>query len=100
MGRRNMGHSGNRLWKWAVAAGVLGMLLMLGAVLIAGRWEDMFGAVVFLGLVCTWIAVLMLAAAWVWELWYHFRHKDYLALLLWLVLGLLSLIPFCRRVFF
>lgn len=95
-----MGHSGNRLWKWAVAVGVLGMLLMLGAVLIAGRWEDMFGVAVFLGLVCTWIALLMLAAAWLWELWYHFRCKDYLAMLLWLALGLLVLIPFCRRVFF
>lgn len=89
----------HRLWKWAVAVGAVGLLLMLGAILLANRWEHMFGIAVFLGLVCTWIAMAMLAVAWVLELWYSLRQRNYTKMLRWLWLGLLVLIPFCLRIF-
>ena len=90
-----MGRSGSRLWKYAAAVGVMGLLLMMAAILVANRWENMFGIAVLLGLVCTWIAV-----AWVQELWYSFRRKDYLTMVIWLALGLLILIFSGRRIFF
>ena len=95
-----MGRSGRRLWKYAAAVGVMGLLLMMAAILVANRWENMFGIAVLLGLVCTWIALLMLAVAWVQELWYSFRGKDYLTMVIWLALGLLILILSGRRIFF
>ena len=95
-----MGRSGSRLWKYAAAVGVMGLLLMMAAILVANRWENMFGIAVLLGLVCTWIALLMLAVAWVQELWYSFRRKDYLTKVIWLALGLLILIFSGRRIFF
>lgn len=94
-----MGRSGSRLWKGAAAVGVTGLLMMMAAILVANRWENMFGVAVLLGLVCTWAALLMLAGAWARELWYSFRGKDYLTALLWLALGLLVLFLFCRRIF-
>lgn len=94
-----MGHRGHRLWRWAAATGVIGLLLMMGAILAAERWENMFGIAVLLGLVCSWIALLMLAVAWGLELWYRLRQRDYTGLLIWLFLGLLILILFCRRIF-
>lgn len=95
-----MGHSVSRLWKWAAAVGVIGLLLMMAAILVADRWENMFGIAVLLGLVCTWIALLMLAVAWARELWHSFRRKDYLTMTIWLALGLLVLFLFSRRIFF
>lgn len=95
-----MGRSGSRLWKYAAAVGVMGLLLMMAAILVANRWENMFGIAVLLGLVCTWIALLMLAVAWVQELWYSFRRKDYLTMVIWLALGLLILFLSGRRIFF
>ncbi|WP_302769818.1 hypothetical protein [Anaerotignum lactatifermentans] len=94
-----MGQSRSRLWRWAAAVGVVGLLLLMGGILIADRWEDMFGVAVFVGLACTWVALLLLAGAWARELWYSFRGKDYLTALLWLALGLLVLFLFCRRIF-
>lgn len=94
-----MAYCGHRLWRWAAAAGVTGLLLVLGAVLAASYWENLFGIAVFLGLVCTWAALLMLAGAWVRELWHSFRRKDYLTTAIWLALGLLVLFLFCRRIF-
>lgn len=94
-----MAYCGHRLWRWAAAAGVTGLLLVLGAVLAASCWENMFGVAVLLGLVCTWAALLMLAGAWVRELWHSFRRKDYLTTVIWLALGLLVLFLFCRRIF-
>lgn len=95
-----MGHSRSRLWKWASAVGVMGLLLMLGAILVANRWENMFGVAVLLGLVCIWAALLLLAGAWVRELLYSFHRKDYLTTLVWTALGFLVLILFGRRIFF
>lgn len=95
-----MGRSGSRLWKYAAAVGVMGLLLMMAAILVANRWENMFGIAVLLGLVCTWIALLILAVAWVRELWYSFCRKDYLTMVIWLALGLLILILSGRRIFF
>ena len=92
-----MGRSGSRLWKYAAAVGVMGLLMMMAAILVANRWENMFGIAVLLGLVCTWIALLMLAVAWVRELWYSFCRKDYLTMVIWLALGLLILILSGRR---
>lgn len=94
-----MGRSGSRLWRWAAAVGVIGLLMMMGAILVANRWENMFGIAVLLGLVCTWIALLMLAAAWWRELWYSFRRQDYVTMAIWLALGLLVLFLFFRRIF-
>lgn len=94
-----MGQSRSRLWRWAAAVGVVGLLLLMGGILIADRWEDMFGVAVFVGLACTWVALLLLAGAWARELWHSFRGKDYLTALLWLALGLLVLFLFCRRIF-
>ncbi len=94
-----MGQSRSRLWRWAAAVGVVGLLLLMGGILIADRWEDMFGVAVFVGLACTWVALLLLAGAWARELWYSFRGKDYLTALLWLALGLLVLFLVCRRIF-
>lgn len=94
-----MGYSRSRLWKYAATVGVVGLLLMMGAILVADRWENMFGVAVLLGLVCTWAALLMLAGAWVRELWHSFRRKDYLTTAIWLALGLLVLFLFCRRIF-
>lgn len=94
-----MGQSRSRLWRWAAAVGVVGLLLLMGGILIADRWEDMFGVAVFVGLVCTWVALLMLAGAWVRELWHSFRRRDYLTTAIWLALGLLVLFLFCRRIF-
>lgn len=94
-----MGRSESRLWKWAAAVGVIGLLMMMAAILVANRWENMFGIAVILGLVCTWIALLMLAAAWWRELWYSFRRKDYLTTAIWLAFGLLVLFLFFRRIF-
>lgn len=94
-----MGQSRSRLWRWAAAVGVVGLLLLMGGILIADRWEDMFGVAVFVGLACTWVALLLLAGAWARELWYSFRGKDYLTALLWLGLGILVLFLFCRRIF-
>lgn len=51
-----MGRSGSKLWKYAAAVGVMGLLMMMAAILVANRWENMFGIAVLLGLVCTWIA--------------------------------------------
>lgn len=48
-----MGRSGSRLWKYAAAVGVMGLLMMMAAILVANRWENMFGIAVLLGLVCT-----------------------------------------------
>ena len=94
-----MGRSGSRLWRWAATVGVIGLLLMMGAILVANRWENMFGIAVLLGLVCTWIALLMLAAAWWRELWHSFRRQDYETMAIWLALGLLVLFLFFRRIF-
>lgn len=94
-----MGRSGSRLWRWAATVGVIGLLMMMGAILVANRWENMFGIAVLLGLVCTWIALLMLAAAWWRELWYSFRSQDYVTMAIWLALGLLVLFLFFRRIF-
>ncbi|WP_394266330.1 hypothetical protein [Anaerotignum sp.] len=90
---------GSGIWKWAVAVGCAGILLMFGAILAANRWEGMFSMGVFLGLVCIWGALLLLAVAWVLELWRSLRDGTYLLTLLWLFLGLLVLIPFCLRLF-
>lgn len=94
-----MGRSGSRLWKWAAAVGVTGLLMMMAAILVANRWENMFGVAVLLGLVCTWAALLMLAGAWIRELWHSFRRQDYVTMATWLALGLLILFLFCRRIF-
>lgn len=95
-----MGRSESRLWKYAAAVGIIGLLLMMAAILFANRWENMFGIAVLLGLVCTWVALLLLAGAWVREMWYSFRRKDYLMTLIWLALGLLVLVLFGRRIIF
>lgn len=95
-----MGQSRSRLWRWAAAVGVVGLLLLMGGILIADRWEDMFGVAVFVGLACTWVALLLLAGAWARELWYSFRGKDYLTALLWLAVGLLVLVLSGRHIFF
>lgn len=97
--RRTVGRSGSRLWRWAATVGVIGLLMMMGAILVANRWENMFGIAVLLGLVCTWIALLMLAAAWWRELWHSFRRQDYVTMAIWLALGLLVLFLFFRRIF-
>lgn len=94
-----MGYSRSRLWKYAATVGVVGLLLMMGTILVANRWENMFGIAVILGLVCTWIALLMLAAAWWRELWHSFRRQDYVTMVIWLALGLLVLFLFFRRIF-
>lgn len=90
----------SRLWKWAVAVGALGILLMLAAVLMSGRRKELFGVAVFLGLVCVWTALLMLVAAWIREMWRCIRLKAYGTLFWWLALALFMLLPFCRRAFF
>lgn len=95
-----MGRSGSRLWKGAAAVGVTGLLMMMAAILVANRWENMFGVAVFVGLACTWVALLLLAGAWARELWYSFRGKDYLTALLWLAVGLLALVLSGRHIFF
>lgn len=95
-----MGQSRSRLWRWAAAVGVVGLLLLMGGILIADRWEDMFGVAVLLGLVCTWAALLMLAGAWVRELWHSFRRKDYVTMVIWLAVGLLVLVLSGRHIFF
>lgn len=95
-----MGQSRSRLWRWAAAVGVVGLLLLMGGILIADRWEDMFGVAVFVGLVCTWAALLMLAGAWVRELWHSFRRKDYVTMVIWLAVGLLVLVLSGRHIFF
>lgn len=95
-----MGYSRSRLWKYAATVGVVGLLLMMAAILVANRWENMFDIAVLLGLACTWIALLLLAGAWVRELWYGFRRKNYLTTAIWLVFGLLNLLLFCGRIFF
>ena len=35
-----MGRSGSRLWKYAAAVGVMGLLMMMAAILVANRWEN------------------------------------------------------------
>ncbi len=94
-----MGYSRSRLWKYAATVGVVGLLLMMGAILVADRWENMFGVAVLLGLVCTWAALLMLAGAWVRELWHSFYQEAYFMALFWLAIGFLVLIPVCRSLF-
>ncbi|WP_415972398.1 hypothetical protein [Anaerotignum lactatifermentans] len=83
-----MAYCGHRLWRWAAAAGVTGLLLGLGAVLAASCWENLFG-----------IAVFLLAAAWIWELWHSFYQEAYFMALFWLAIGFLVLIPVCRSLF-
>ena len=95
-----MGRSGSRLWKGAAAVGVTGLLMMMAAILVANRWGNMFGVAVLLGLVCTWAALLMLAGAWVRELWHSFRRKDYVTMVIWLAVGLLVLVLSGRHIFF
>ena len=94
-----MAYCGHRLWRWAAAAGVTGLLLVLGAVLASSCWENLFGIAVFLGLICSCIALLLLAAAWIWELWHSFHQEAYFMALFWLAIGFLVLIPVCRSLF-
>lgn len=84
---------GNRVWKWAVGVGALGLLLMVCAILAAERWENMFGVAVLTGMVCMGIALLLLAVAWVVALWQSFRQKAYIQMLLWLLAGAAALLP-------
>lgn len=94
-----MGYGRSRLWKYAATVGVVGLLLMMGAILVADRWENLFGIAVFLGLICSCIALLLLAAAWIWELWHSFHQEAYFMALFWLAIGFLVLIPVCRSLF-
>lgn len=86
------------IWKWAAAAGMLGLLLMVGAILMAERWENMFGVAVLLGMVCIGVALLLLAIAWVQELWRSLRQKAYVQTLFWLVAGIAALLPAWLRI--
>lgn len=88
---------GYRVWKWAVGIGALGLVLMVCAILVADRWENMFGVAVLVGMVCMGAALLLLAAAWVMALWQSFRQKAYIQMLLWLLAGAAVVVPACLR---